>query len=111
MSRDTEHASYEWADKAFEGAADVEPKYRDLLAMLAAAMMGNHGGAQHFYNRAIVDGASDAELHRMAEIARAQNIELGDLAANAQQAAEEIRAEREPSDDAEENQKTERSVN
>jgi hypothetical protein len=62
MSENVIHKPYEWADKVFQNAPDVEPKYRDMLAMLAAAMMGNSGAAQHFYNRAIIDGASDAEL-------------------------------------------------
>jgi hypothetical protein len=35
----------------------------------------------------------------MTEIARATNIEIGDLAANAKQAADEIRAAQEPPDD------------
>ncbi|MDE3089337.1 MAG: hypothetical protein KGJ80_08120 [Chloroflexota bacterium] len=101
MSNVSDPPAYEWADKAFEGAPDVEPKYRDLLAMLAAAMMGDPGAAQHFYNRAAVDGASAAELQRFADLARAQNVALGDLAAHAKHAADEIRAEREQTVDAE----------
>ena len=110
MSEARDHAVYEWADKLFQSAPNVAPKYRDMLAMLAAATMGNVGAAQHFYNRALVDGASDAELKRIAEIARAQQIEIGDLATNVRQAADEIRAEREASDDAE-NQEPKPSVN
>jgi hypothetical protein len=101
MSNVSDHPAYEWADKAFEGAPDVEPKFRDLLAMLAAAMMDNPGAAQHFYDRAVVDGASDTELQRIAEIAWAQKVAMGDLAAHAKQAADEIRVEREQTVDAE----------
>ncbi len=101
MSNASDPPTYEWADKAFEGAPDVEPKYRDLLAMLAAAMMGDPGAAQHFYNRAVVDGASAAELQRFADLARAQKVALGDLAAHAKQAADGIPAERKPTEDAE----------
>ena len=102
MSEESHPPAHDWVDQAFQSAPNVEPKYRDLLAMLAAALMGNAGAAQHFYNQAIADGASDAELQRMADIARAQNVEMGDLAANVKRAADEIRAEQEPSDNAEE---------
>jgi hypothetical protein len=62
MSEETSGKSYEWAEQLFRCDYEVAPKYRDILAMLASTMMGNPGAAQHFYNRALVDGASDAEM-------------------------------------------------
>lgn len=69
MSREPSPAAYAWADKAFENAPDVEPKYRDLLSMFAAAIMGNVDAMEHFYRRARADGASDEELLRMSSLA------------------------------------------
>ncbi len=101
MSDEPKHKPYEWADKMFEGAPDVAPKYRDMLAMLASLMMGNAGAAQHFYAKAVIDGASDEELRRVSETANIAKMDIGDPATNVQKAVDEIRAEREKTDDAE----------
>ena len=98
MSEEPKHAPYEWAEHLFRGEYDVAPKYRDMLAMLAATMMGNVGAAQHFYNRALVNGATDEELHRVTEIGRAQMLDVGDIVANVKRATEEARAARERKD-------------
>lgn len=79
MDEQTTPSPYAWMDQTFANTPDVPPKHRDLLAMLAAAMMGDAGATQHFYNRAIANGASDDELQRMITLARAQGIPL-DLA-------------------------------
>ncbi len=102
MGEDHVHKRYEWADKLFSSAPDVAPKYRDMLAMLAMMMMGNPGAAQHFYAKAVIDGASDDELRRVSETAQIANLDVGDLSANVQKAVEDIRAEREKSDEVEE---------
>jgi carboxymuconolactone decarboxylase family protein len=82
MADQPEHKAYEWAEEMFSDRYDITPKYRDLLAMLAASMMGNPGAAQHFYNRALADGASDEEIRRAVEVARSSQVEIGDLSAN-----------------------------
>ncbi len=99
MSEETNHKPYEWAEHLFRGEYEVAPKYRDMLAMLAATMMGNPGAAQHFYNRALVDGASDVELRRVVETSRSAGIEIGDLSANVERRAEEMRSEQEQTDE------------
>ncbi len=100
MSDEPAHKSYEWADALFSNKYDIAPKYRDMLAMLAASMMGNPGAAQHFYNQAIVDGASDEELHRVAQIAQSSQIEIGNLSTNVQEFLDKLRAEQDRSSDA-----------
>jgi hypothetical protein len=101
MSDEPKHTPYEWADKTFGNTSGVAPKYRDMLAMLASWMMGNTGAAQHFYARAVVDGASDEELDKLVKLAQASQLDIGDLNANVQQAVADIRAEREPPSDEE----------
>lgn len=98
MSEEVEHKPYEWADALFSNKYDIDPKYRDMLAMLAACMMGEQGAAQHFYNQAIVDGASDEELARVAQAMNSSLITVGDLESNVEQAAMQIRAEQEQSE-------------
>jgi hypothetical protein len=110
MSEETGHKPYDWAEQLFRGDYEVAPKYRDMLAMLAATMMGNPGAAQHFYNRALVNGASDVELRRVVEISQSAAIEIGDLTANVERAAEQIRSEREQTDETG-NQETQPEVN
>ncbi len=110
MSEETGHKPYDWAEQLFRGDYEVAPKYRDMLAMLAATMMGNPGAAQHFYNRALVNGASDVELRRVVEISQSAAIEIGDLTANVERAAEQIRSEREQTDETG-NQETQPDVN
>jgi hypothetical protein len=95
MSNEPSHKPYEWAEKMFQNAPDVAPKYKDMLAMLAFSLMGNEGAAQHFYAKAVVDGASDAELKRVAETAKIAKMDIGDMATNVQKAVAEIRAEQE----------------
>jgi hypothetical protein len=99
MSNQPLHKPYEWAEKMFQNAPDVAPKYRDMLAMLACSLMGNEGAAQHFYAKAVIDGASDAELKRVSETAKIAKMDIGDLTTNVQRAVEEIRAEQEQSAD------------
>src|SRR5438874_1588121 len=99
MSDEPQHKPYEWADKMFQGAPDVAPKYRDMLAMVASMLMGNEQAAQHFYARAVVDGASDAELKRAGDTASIAMLDVGDLAANVERRVAEIRAEPEPARD------------
>ena len=100
MSDSPVHKPYEWAEKMFEGAPDVAPKYRDMLAMLASTLMGNEGAAQHFYAKAVVDGASDEELRRVGDTAKIATMDVGDMAANVRRAVDEIHAEKEAQDDA-----------
>ena len=95
MSEEARPGPYEWAEQLFRGDYEVAPKYRDVLAMLAATMLGNPGAAQHFYNQALVDGASDAELSRVLEIGRSAGIEIGDLSSNARRAVEDAQSEHE----------------
>lgn len=95
MSEDTSHKSYEWAEALFRGDYDVAHKYRDMLALVAARMMGNASAAKHFYDQAIVDGASDAELNRVLELSRSTGIEIGDLASNIQKRIEEMNTDQE----------------
>jgi hypothetical protein len=99
MNEKPSHKPFEWADEMFSKSPDVEPKYRDMLAMLAMTLMGNGEAAQHFYAKAVIDGASDDELRRSAEMAKMANLDVGDLPSNVQRAVEEIRAEREAPDD------------
>jgi hypothetical protein len=99
MSDEPKHKPYEWADKMFQGAPDVAPKYRDMLAMLASMLMGNENAAQHFYAQAVVDGASDEELRRVSDTASMALMDVGDLAANVQKRVEELRAGPGPADD------------
>jgi hypothetical protein len=99
MSDEPKHKPYEWADKMFQGAPDVAPKYRDMLAMLASMLMGNESAAQHFYAQAVVDGASDDELRRVSDTAKMATMDVGDLSANVQRAVEELHAESEPAAD------------
>ncbi len=110
MSEETGHKPYDWAEQLFRGDYEVAPKYRDMLAMLAATMMGNPGAAQHFYNRALVNGASDVELRRVVEIEQSEGIEIGDLTANVERTVEQIRSEREQTDETG-NQETQPDVN
>lgn len=100
MSENAEHKPYEWADALFSNKYEIDPKYRDMLAMLAASMMGEQGAAQHFYNQAIVDGASDEELARVAQVMQSPLITVGNLEENVEQAAKQIRAEQEQSEGA-----------
>ncbi len=98
MSDSSAHKPYEWAEKMFEGAPDVAPKYRDMLAMLASMLMGNEAAAQHFYAKAVVDGASDAELGRVRDSAQMAMVDVGDLAANVQRAVAEMHAAQDEED-------------
>lgn len=79
-----EHKPYEWAEELFSNKYDIDPKYRDMLAMLASTMMGNPGAAKHFYNQALVDGASDQELARVAQIVHAATAEIAKQMVRAQ---------------------------
>ncbi|MBI4673894.1 MAG: carboxymuconolactone decarboxylase family protein [Chloroflexi bacterium] len=81
MTQETTPPRHEWIDKLFEDKQSIPPKHRDLLAMLASSLMGNPDAAQHFYNRAIVDGATDQELARMVAIGQAAGITLDASAA------------------------------
>lgn len=99
MSEETDHKPYNWAEHLFRGDYEVAPKYRDMLAMLAATMMGNPGAARHFYNRALVDGASDVELRRVVETGQSAGIEIGDLNANVERRVEQFRSEQEQNDE------------
>ena len=99
MSDEPRHKPYEWADKMFQGAPDVAPKYRDMLAMLASMLMGNENAAQHFYAQAVVDGASDEELRRVSDTAGMALMDVGDIGANVQRRVAELRAEQEPAAD------------
>ena len=86
---------YEWVDKMFSRSDDVDPKYRDMLAMTAMLLMGNQPAAHHFYAKAVVDGASDEELRRVVNTAKSANLDVGDLTENVKNAVEEIRREQE----------------
>ncbi|HZQ05541.1 MAG TPA: hypothetical protein VFD70_03115 [Anaerolineae bacterium] len=79
MSEEPVKKSFGWAEQLFANQYDVSPKYRDLLAMLAAAMMGDTETAQHFYDQAIADGASDEELERVASFVRMSLVDVGNL--------------------------------
>jgi len=79
MSDQPTQQSFDWAEQLFANKYDVNPKYRDLLAMLAAAMMGDTDAAQHFYDQAIADGASDEELERVASFVRMSLEDVGNL--------------------------------
>jgi alkylhydroperoxidase/carboxymuconolactone decarboxylase family protein YurZ len=98
VTDEPQHKQYEWADELFSNKYDIDPKYRDMLAMLASAMMGNPGAVQHFYDQAIIDGAQDAELQRVVQLARSSLLELGDRTTNAANAVEEIRADQSQND-------------
>lgn len=100
MSEETKPSRREWIEKMFEDKPNILPKHRDLLAMLASSLMGNPDAAQYFYNRAIVDGATDQELARMVEIGKAAGVEIGDVVANLERAAEERRDAADAGDDA-----------
>jgi alkylhydroperoxidase/carboxymuconolactone decarboxylase family protein YurZ len=76
MSDEPVNKSYGWADEIFSNQYEIDPKYRDMLAMLAAAMKGEPDAAQHFYERAQVDGASEEELRRIAQIVRPSQPEV-----------------------------------
>jgi hypothetical protein len=96
MTDSASHKPYEWADKMFQGAPDVAPKYRDMLAMLASMLMGNEGATQHFYAKAVVDGASDEELQRVNDSVQMAVVNVGDIATNVQRAVEQMRDEQKP---------------
>jgi hypothetical protein len=93
MSDESDHKPYEWADKMFSNEYDVEPKYRDMLAMLAAAMMGERGATEHFYNQAIVDGATDEQLKRVIQTAQSSLMDMGDPTTRVQESVEKLHAE------------------
>lgn len=75
---------YEWADEIFSDEYDIDPKYRDMLAMLASAMRDDPDAAQHFYNRAQVDGASEEELRRITQIVQSSQMDIEAPPPNAQ---------------------------
>lgn len=83
----------------FSRSADVDPKYRDMLAMIAMLMMGNQDAAQHYFAKAIVDGASDDELRRVVNTAKSANLDVGDLTENVKRALEEMRREQAQADE------------
>src|SRR5438445_2943430 len=99
MNDEPKHKPYEWVDKMFSRSDDVDPKYRDMLAMLAMLMMGNPDAAQHYFAKAIVDGASDDELRRVVNTAKSVELDVGDLTQNVKRAVEEMKREDEPRDD------------
>jgi hypothetical protein len=92
MTDEPVHQPYEWADQLFSNRYDIDPKYRDMLAMMAATMMGNPGAAQHFYNQALVDGASDDELNRVVQIARSSMLDVGNLTDNVNRVVSEAKS-------------------
>ena len=88
---------FDWVDKTFSRSEDVDPKYRDMLAMIAMLMMGNRDAAQHYFAKAIVDGASDEELRRVVQTATSVDLDIGDLVESVKRSLEEMK--REPADD------------
>lgn len=80
MGDENKSGQFDWAEQLFANKYDVSPKYRDMLAMLAASMMGSPDAAEHFYNQAVADGASEEELARVASFMRMSLDDVGDLA-------------------------------
>ncbi len=70
---------YEWADEIFSDEYDIDPKYRDMLAM-----RDDPDAAQHFYNRAQVDGASEEELRCITQIVQSSQMDIEAPPPNAQ---------------------------
>ncbi len=100
MNDEPKHKPFEWVDSMFSRSDDVDPKYRDMLAMVAMLMMGNQDAAQHYFAKAIVDGASDDELQRVVSTAKSANLETGDLEQNVKNALDEMKRADEQRDDA-----------
>ncbi len=96
---DPQNRPFDWVDKTFSRSDDVDPKYRDMLAMIAMLMMGNRDAAQHYFAKSIVDGASDEELRRMVNTAKSVNLDIGDLVENVKNALEAMKREQADADD------------
>lgn len=97
MSQEQDQQPFDWAEQFFRGDYEVAPKYRDMLALVAAKMMGDRGAAEHFYDRALVDGATDDELRRVVEIGQSAGVSLGDPSAQPKKSME---AKESPNDQA-----------
>lgn len=80
MSDESTNPQFEWAEQLFANKYDVSPKYRDMLAMLAASMIGSPDAAEHFFNQAKQDGASEEELARVASFMRMSLEDVGNFA-------------------------------
>jgi hypothetical protein len=80
MSEEHNNPQFDWAEQLFANKYDVSPKYRDMLAMLASSMMGSPDAAEHFFNQAKADGASEEELARVASFMRMSLEDIGNFA-------------------------------
>lgn len=95
MDKQTASASPEWMDKLLADKQNIAPKQRDLLAMLAASLMGNADALEHYSQRAKENGATEQEVARMleignaaaAQVARAHDTAANDTPASAQDGA------------------------